>query len=133
PIADVVLDKVLARQPKSKVKELSALVSKVLSQTLFGSSKGGDAEAAIGFFLTQWIELETAIRRLVPSVTRFRPMPVGRSIEKLQLSSQLKEDIGKMNRLRNELVHGIERPNAADLYEAGNTIRDSILPAIKAL
>jgi ppGpp synthetase/RelA/SpoT-type nucleotidyltranferase len=133
PIADVVLDKLLAGQPKSKVRNLSSLISKILSRTPFGSSGRGDAQAAIGFFLTQWIELETTIRHLTPSEGRFRSLPVVHAIHKLQLPPQLRDEVARTNRLRNELVHGIERPNASALYEAGNTIRDSILPEIKKL
>jgi hypothetical protein len=133
PIADVVLDKVLAGQPRNKVKSLSTLISRILSRTPFGSSEGGDAEAAIGFFLTQWIELETTIRHLTPSEGRFRSVPVVHAIHKLQLPPQLRDEVVRTNRLRNELVHGIERPNAAALHQAGSMIRDSILPEIKKL
>jgi ppGpp synthetase/RelA/SpoT-type nucleotidyltranferase len=133
PIADVVLDKLLAGQPKNRVRNLSTLISKVLSRTPFGSSEGGDAEAAIGFFLSQWIELERTIRRLVPSDGRLRSVPVVHAIHKLQLPSQMRDEVVRTNRLRNELVHGIVRPNATALYQAGNMIRDSILPALKNL
>lgn len=131
PIADIVLDKVLAAQPKNKVKSLSGLISKVLSRTPFGSSEGGDVENSIGFFLTQWIDLERTIRNLTPSEARLRSIPVVHAIHKLDVPPQLREDLMRMNRLRNEVVHGIERPNAEVLHQAGRVIRDSILPQIK--
>jgi ppGpp synthetase/RelA/SpoT-type nucleotidyltranferase len=133
PIADSVLDKILAAQPKNKVNSISSLISKFLSRSPFGPSDGGDTEAAIGFFLTQWIELETTIRRLAPSSERFRVLPVIHAVLKLNVPEKLSADIRRMSGLRNLLVHGIERPSAASLREAGATIRDSILPSIRAL
>jgi ppGpp synthetase/RelA/SpoT-type nucleotidyltranferase len=131
PIADVVLDKVLAGQPKRRAKKLSELISKTLWRSPFGGlADGGEAETAIGFFLTQWIRLETALRRLAPAE---RPgfLPVRYALQRLQLTTQVRNAVERLNRLRNELVHGIERPTAATLNEAGAVIRDSILPELE--
>lgn len=131
PIADVVLDKVLASQPKRKAAKLSELISKILSRSPFGGlTEGGEAETAIGFFLTQWIQLETTLRRLMPS-EHPRFLPVRLALRKLQLPAQTKVAVERLSRLRNELVHGIERPNVATLNEAGSIIRDSILPQLQ--
>jgi hypothetical protein len=130
PIADVVLDKVLAGQSKRRAKEVSELISKTLSRSPFGGpSGGGESETAIGFFLTQWIQLESTIRRLAPNE---RPsfLPVRRIIRQLQLPTKTLVAVERLNRLRNELVHGIERPTATTLNEAGALIRDSILPQL---
>jgi ppGpp synthetase/RelA/SpoT-type nucleotidyltranferase len=132
-IADVVLDKVLAGQPKLKAQRLSELISRILSRGPFGgSTEGGEAETATGFFLTQWIKLETTIRRLVPG-ERLRLLPVRHAVRQLQLPANTRVAIERLNRLRNELVHGIERPTVATLNEAGAAIRDSILPQLQKI
>jgi hypothetical protein len=130
PIADVLLDKVLASQPKNKAQEISLLISRILSRSPFGASTTGDeGDKSIGFFLNQWIKLETTIRKLGPSkTTRFAPITYALRIA--DLPTQTRETIEKLSQLRNALVHGVARPTEATLFDAGTLIRDSILPEL---
>lgn len=130
PIADVVLDKVLAGQSKSKARETSDLISRILSRSSFGGvSEADEAVQSIGFFLTQWIQLETTISKLAPSRTPgFVPMAY--ALRRAHLPAQMKTTVEQLSRMRNALVHGIVRPNTATLNEAGRLIRDSILPQL---
>ena len=134
PIADVLLDKVLAAQPRTKARQLSKLISKTLSRTPFGgTSEGGEVEAAIGFFLSQWIRVETLLRRAVRAEGRPRSMPIPHVLQALNLPKDVRVRLEQINQLRNELVHGIERPNLAALYDAGTFLEESIIPQIANL
>jgi ppGpp synthetase/RelA/SpoT-type nucleotidyltranferase len=130
PIADVVLDKILSAQPKKTAERLSELISKTLSRDRFGVSVSDQAEAAVGYFLNQWIVLEKALGRLVPQKDRAR-FSLSYAMHKLKLDPGLISEIQNLRSLRNSLVHGLQTPDPATLREKGKLIRESILPAIR--
>ncbi len=100
PIADVLLDKVLAAQPRTKARQLSKLISKTLSRTPFGgTSEGGEVEAAIGFFLSQWIRVETLLRSAVRAEGRPRPMPIPLVLQSLNLPKDVRVRLEQINQL----------------------------------
>jgi ppGpp synthetase/RelA/SpoT-type nucleotidyltranferase len=133
PIADVVLDKILAAQPKAYAERLSQLISQTLSRSAFRVPVGPDeTEAAVGYFLNQWIALEKTLSRIGARNGQLR-QPLRHLIRDLDLSPQTKREIENLTALRNDLVHGGQAPNSAILREAASRVRDTILPAIKNL
>ena len=130
PIADVVLDKILSAQPKKIAEGLSSLISRTLSKDRFGVLASDQAEAAVGYFLNQWIALVKALMRLVPQ--RDRPhFSLNYAMRKLKLDSDLISEIQKLRSLRNTLVHGLQSPDPVTLRDKGKLIGASILPAIR--
>jgi ppGpp synthetase/RelA/SpoT-type nucleotidyltranferase len=130
PIADVVIDKVLSTQSKRTAERLSGLISKRLSRDRFGVLVGDEAEAAVGYFLIQWIGLEKTLARLVPQGGQAR-FSLSHAMRKLKLHPGLISEIQNLRSLRNTLVHGLQTPDPATLRDRGRLIRESILPAIR--
>ncbi len=133
PIADVLLDKVLAAQPSTKAKQLSALISKMLSRSPFGGGEESSQAEAIGFFLTEWIRVETLLRRISRAGGQPRHTPISLALRSLDLPADIRSALERLNRLRNELVHGIERPSAATLYDAGTFLQEAVIPRLSKL
>jgi len=88
---------------------------------------------AIGFFMSQWIILEKALQQIgnliMPKPVLYPMRP--KRIEELKVfdARQLKE-YERLRIIRNQLVHGIERPSALDLDRDGQVIKD-LLEALK--
>jgi ppGpp synthetase/RelA/SpoT-type nucleotidyltranferase len=130
PIADVVIDKVLFSQSKRTTEKLSGLISKTMSRDRFGVLVGDQAEAAVGYFLIQWIGLEKTLARLVPQTSQTR-FSISDSMRQLKLDPSLISEIQNLRSLRNMLVHGLQTPDPATLRDKGKLIQKSIIPAIR--
>ncbi len=82
---------------------------------------------AIGFFMSQWIILEKALQEignLIMPKPGFFPLRYKR-IEELKLfDSQQLNEYERLRNVRNQLVHGIERPSPVILERDGQIIRD---------
>lgn len=94
---------------------------------------GREVHAAIGFFLAKWIELERMTRDIVLERTGERTLmlPTDRTLQRLEVSNnRTRAEIESIRRLRNNLVHGIEVPDAAALREAGQRL-EAIIPELQ--
>ncbi|MBV9762373.1 MAG: hypothetical protein JO340_17565 [Acidobacteriaceae bacterium] len=90
------------------------------ASNIVGQQEGG-ADSA---FLTAWIELEQKIHTRASAVPAERIYPSSRLLSRLGISDErLLKDFDRIRRLRNEVVHGVSPPSAADLTDAVNTIR----------
>jgi hypothetical protein len=80
----------------------------------------------MGFFLAQWIEFERLVRRIAPESEQLRViMPSSHLLARLGLLDQeSRADVERIRRLRNNLVHGIEVPEPADLWEAARRLQN---------
>ena len=130
PIADVVIDKVLSAQSKRTAERLSTLISATLSRGRFGVPLGDQTQAAIGYFLTQWISLEKLLARLVPQKDRSH-FSMSYSMRKLNLHPRLIDDIQRLRKLRNAVVHGMQPPSPPILTDAAEFLYRTIIPAIR--
>lgn len=130
PIADVVIDKVLAAQTVRVAERLSGLISKKLVRGRFGAPTGGEAESAVGYFLSQWIGLEKALKRLALQKGHPR-LPLSLIMRKLDLHPGLVREIQSLRSLRNGLVHGLQTPDPTILRNRGTFIQEAVLPVIK--
>jgi hypothetical protein len=125
PIAEQIVDQVLA-EDESRYKmyeEVRLSKQPVLDQSLAdGNLAQPDIHETVGYFLSEWVALERRFREMAKRTSgdERRPlMPTGRMLEQLGLLDPHKrEEFERIRRLRNNLVHGIETPDPADILEA---------------
>jgi ppGpp synthetase/RelA/SpoT-type nucleotidyltranferase len=93
-------------------------------------SESNSAEAALGYFLSQWIILEKALQSIVneqdfKSYTPGLPnRAVQKALSRFPNSYELSEEFIRLRRLRNEVVHGAEIPDINTLNKAAQSISD---------
>jgi len=90
-----------------------------------------DLHEAIGYFLSAWTAFERRLRPMVSSEGK-GVIPTGRMLERLGLfEPEIRSEVERIRRLRNNLVHGVETPDPADIREAADRLRKIIelLPA----
>jgi len=128
PIAEQIVDQLLA-EDETRYKTYEEIRQARLVRS---AAEGADADApdlheAIGFFLSAWMDFERLIReasqnRGLSDTKTF--IPSGRALEKLGVLDQpTRVDVDRIRRIRNNLVHGIEVPNPADLRDAAERLR----------
>lgn len=135
PIAEQIIDRLLADDDsRYKVYEEVRTADKAFPSVVPGQARFAEPgiHEAMGFFLSQWIELERLVRRLShDGDRRGLIMPTGQVLERLGLhDAETRMEIERIRRLRNNLVHGIEVPDPADLWEAGQRLQ-AIVPSLK--
>jgi ppGpp synthetase/RelA/SpoT-type nucleotidyltranferase len=88
--------------------------------------------ALVGRFLESWVKLEQLERELVPATPTRKPiLPTGRALEQAgYLDGDMRRELDFLRKMRNQLVHGIETPSAAELDEAADLL-DSIVANIR--
>jgi ppGpp synthetase/RelA/SpoT-type nucleotidyltranferase len=89
-------------------------------------------QQAMGRFLSQWIEFERQIRQHTDA-QRTKPwlVPTTKVIAQLgQFDARTVAEIDHIRRFRNNLVHGVEVPSAADIEDATEVL-ESILTKLK--
>lgn len=93
---------------------------------LEGSDFSLELQAAVGKFMTQWIQLEGLFRNLVPpknTKQRGGVLPTSRVLAQLDiLNTDQREELSQLRYLRNNLVHGIEIPSIEQLKDAAGRI-----------
>jgi hypothetical protein len=128
PIAEQIVDQLLA-EDETRYKTYEEIRQ---ARLVSSAAEGADADApdvheAIGFFLSAWMDFERLIReasqtRGLSDTRTF--VPSGRALEKLGVLDQAtRADVDRIRRIRNNLVHGIEVPNPADLRDAAERLR----------
>jgi ppGpp synthetase/RelA/SpoT-type nucleotidyltranferase len=130
PIAEQIVDRLLSEdETRYKVYEevrQSRLAATAPARADEVGADQPDLHEAIGFFLSEWVRFE----RLLRESARIRQLTEGRTfvssgrlIEKLGIfDPATRNEIERIRRMRNNLVHGIEVPDAADLRDAGERL-----------
>jgi ppGpp synthetase/RelA/SpoT-type nucleotidyltranferase len=89
-----------------------------------------DLNEAMGLFLVKWIKVEQLIREIIlerrGSEFRF-VLPTAKTLQSLEVTdAATRDEIERIRRLRNNLVHGIEVPSAQDLVDAAERLEPVI-------
>jgi hypothetical protein len=84
----------------------------------------------MGLFLGKWIKVEQLIRQIIlerrGSEFRF-VLPTAKTLQSLEVTdAATRDEIERIRRLRNNLVHGIEVPSAQDLVDAAGRLEPVI-------
>jgi ppGpp synthetase/RelA/SpoT-type nucleotidyltranferase len=123
PISEQITDQLLAEDEARYAVYES--VRQTHSATLVPEQhpREADLHEAIGYFLKEWIALEKRLRTLVGGNARF-VIPTGKLLAQVELlDEQARLEIERIRRVRNNLVHGVEMPNPADIREDANRLR----------
>jgi ppGpp synthetase/RelA/SpoT-type nucleotidyltranferase len=131
PVAEQIVDQLLAQDEQRyetyEQVRLSRTVAGASAELGDRAAVAPDAHEALGFFLSQWIRFERLMREAAQSrgLSESRTfVPSGRLLEKLGAFDPVtRADIERIRRMRNNLVHGIEVPDPADLLEAAERLR----------
>jgi ppGpp synthetase/RelA/SpoT-type nucleotidyltranferase len=132
PIAAQIIDALLSEDPKryDLFKEISASNTQSLEN---GSEENVELHKAMGRFLDAWISLEKLGVSLFRKTNHSRLFG-HRFVEFLSKEKFIDQEetmqIERFRRMRNNLVHGIERPNPIDLSEAAKALHE-IVDSIK--
>ncbi len=97
---------------------------------------GPEIHAAIGLFLSRWIQLEQLIREIVLRRTgeEITVLPTSRALQRLEVSNAwTRSELERIRRLRNNLVHGFEVPDAPTLLEASDRLTHVVAELRQAL
>lgn len=131
PLAEQIIDALLLEDPKRY-----DLYRSIRAQRPWASvptdSHGEDPYRQVGLFVAKWIELESLLRGNVKSK---RPgglvIPFGRDlVEQGLLTEDSAREFDRLRRMRNELVHGVEPQDGAELEYAIRRI-DALIAAIR--
>jgi ppGpp synthetase/RelA/SpoT-type nucleotidyltranferase len=138
PIAEQVIDQVLSEDPQryNTFERLRTFNVPVLISSISEPPHTSQSDA-IGRFIALWIEYENLIRKIASSKGIDKPgLPTSRLLRSLDdLPSEVLEASERLRRFRNQLVHGIEVPDAEfiqsqaiDLQSLLSRLRDHLFP-----
>jgi ppGpp synthetase/RelA/SpoT-type nucleotidyltranferase len=119
PLAEQIIDALIAEDP-SRYKTYLAVRAEADVSRAERAYRGEAGYSEIGEFLVHWARLERLVRDLTP-IERQRgvAMPIPSLLERRgMLSPEMRFELDRLRRLRNELVHGFEVPSADYLQEA---------------
>jgi ppGpp synthetase/RelA/SpoT-type nucleotidyltranferase len=123
-ISDQLLDIILGTD-----EDLYKMYEKALFE-VNARSANSSAEAALGYFLTRWIDLERALRTFMDK-QGIKSYPPGLSNQAIQKALspfpnnyEIFEEFARLRRLRNEVVHGAEIPDIETLNKAAQSLTD---------
>jgi ppGpp synthetase/RelA/SpoT-type nucleotidyltranferase len=123
PLAEQIIDALIADN-ESRYETYRSVRAAVDSK--IPTTPGEARQAEIGF-LTQWVRLERLLGKLVSTDSRLTLVPSERTLDKLELlTPEMRFELVQLRRIRNELVHGIEKPSPSRLYEATKRCRQLI-------
>ena len=136
PLAEQIIDQLLAEDSKryQKYEELKLQVAREGRPfTQQADHKNQQTHAAIGKFMASWIEFEREVRKQVTSkfgVDQYL-IPTSRLIGRLwHFDKDTLNEIDRVRRFRNNLVHGVESPEIADISDATQLL-DNFLKRMK--
>jgi ppGpp synthetase/RelA/SpoT-type nucleotidyltranferase/uncharacterized protein YutE (UPF0331/DUF86 family) len=136
PLAQQIIDQLLA-EDAGRYKIYDALKAATDRETSFLSQDerliAPDSQNAIGHFLSKWIAFERLIREIAARKSEGRRVgfPTTIVLQQLQLfDAETLWEIDRIRRLRNNLVHGIEIPDATEINEAGRRL-EAILKRVE--
>ena len=133
PIAEQIIDRLLA-EDESRYRLYENIRSRYQKSPSMPAADETMVELeshnAMGFFIAQWTALERLVRELAKKTgTRSASIfPSTLVLQKLAIiPPDVKREIERFRRIRNEVVHGIAAPNTIDLREAGNRLHQIVL------
>lgn len=132
PLVDQVIDSLLIEDP-TRYEVYSRLRAQRPWGALAAVAYEGDSYRQVGFFMAKWIELEALLRKIAPQKRNSGPpaIPSGQQLRRLELLSEnMAHEFDRLRRMRNNLVHGIEAPEPADLEDATRLV-DAILRQLR--
>jgi ppGpp synthetase/RelA/SpoT-type nucleotidyltranferase len=128
PISEQVVDRLLAEDEKryqayEEVRASDQLMPPLMSTGRYGVEPPPGHEA-VGHFLAQWRALERHVRsRVAEEGSTLVYAPTSRILSRLWwLDPEVRADLERIRRLRNDLVHGLTTPDDRDLWEAGRKL-----------
>lgn len=125
PLAEQVIDQILGEDP-ARYSDYEKIRSTEVSLKSFKNSANRKISQsdAIGEFIALWIDYEKILRNKVnprASGTYLSPIGLMQSIRQMPQDLQLSAE--RLRRFRNQLVHGIEVPNAEYIREQTAELR----------
>jgi ppGpp synthetase/RelA/SpoT-type nucleotidyltranferase len=128
PIADQIIDQIIAADPL-KYEMYAEIRRELRPEPLFEVSPGvagEDWNRAIGEFMARWILFERVMRALGEAFgTELRRVMSPRGVAGLPfIDRDTKQEIERIRRVRNNLVHGVEVPDPRYLIELATQLKN---------
>ena len=130
PVADQIIDRVLAEDEAryaiyEEVRRLNDAYTPL--ETPAASLSSSSRDQAAGEFINVWMRLETLVRNT--AISSGQPATLLPSSKVLRANDllnddQMLNDVDRFRRMRNNLVHGPERPPTQDLRDAAARLRE---------
>lgn len=130
PIAEQIIDQILAADDSryatyTEIKSARKLPYARVYEAQPGQSV--DSSQAIGLFISQWIVFERFVRELTsilqPDMHKSGIVPTTRRLAELEVFDKaMLFEMDVLRRLRNNLVHGVEVPDALYISEAADRL-----------
>jgi hypothetical protein len=122
PLAEQIIDALLAEDP-ARYEIYNSIKARRNPPRQETDAEDQDIERQVGSFMSRWIALEALLRRLAPPSDRYPTVINMRLLRSLELLDRdALEQLDRLRRMRNNLVHGIETPSSAALAEAAQSI-----------
>lgn len=129
PIVDQIVDRIIAGD-RQRYELYAQARREVGPRNPYASAEDSDLARsrgqALGAFMMQWIVLENVLRRIVGQTQdseRQLVFPTSKLLQKVHwLSDEERREINYLRQLRNQVVHGIDAPNEAQLLDAARSV-----------
>ncbi len=133
PVAEQLIDLLLADRPEL-YEFYSSLRLPDRQEALFRApaeeERSVRSHKAVGEFMAAWIEFERILRALTAHVAPDWVRPTGIPIQAILRSPAFPESVRpaleRLRRVRNQLVHGIEVPDAEYLHQATQSLHQAL-------
>ena len=130
PIAEQIIDQILAADDSRYATYTEIKSTRRLPYARVYKAQPGqpaDSSPAIGRFMSQWIVFERFIRELTqilqPDIRKSGIVPTTRRLAELEVFDEATLfEVDVLRRLRNNLVHGVEVPDAPYILEAADRL-----------
>jgi len=126
PLAEQIVDELLAEDP-SRYELYDSIRPEGHSFVTGRRSESSDAEA-VGNFLKAWIELERVVNERTKEADKPRRLnPINYRLRDLGLLDRDSlNELDRLRRMRNDLVHGVDTPPSETLMQAASRINELI-------
>lgn len=129
PVAEQIVDRLVSEDAsRYRMYDEVRLLEQPFSSLAFVSSSqtagSNERELAIGRFMTEWITFERFLRQTLPATGPRPVVPTPRTIDLLLgVSTSDRQEMDRIRRLRNELIHGVSFPHDEDIRDATESLR----------
>jgi ppGpp synthetase/RelA/SpoT-type nucleotidyltranferase len=128
PLSEQIINQLLAEDKRRYALYNSIRAARPVAGDTFGHTREDvdqEQHKALDLFLHQWVGLEQKVNEQMKNLGKERIYPSSRLLSDLGLSDDaLLKEFERIRRMRNEVVHGLAMPAAADLREAGAKIQE---------